>query len=154
MYINNILFSFPVSHKRISHAKMSLLTKLIRSFPCSTFVYPPVYPIIFACIVYSVNFVNFVCQSVHAVVSTRFDTFPHTLTRLLYAIYSESILKLRSFQKKKKKSTFYRSFCLNARLTLRVSVFRFYFCAFVLKSFIKKKTLNGKSFSNLLIEKL
>lgn len=123
----------------------------------------PLYPVIFACIVYSVNFVNFVCQSVHAVVSTRFDTFSHTLTRSLYTIYSESILKLYTFQKKKKERTrfiglsvflFFLFLMLDQLSLFLCSVFHFYFCAFVLKSFIKKKTLNGKSFSNLLIEKL
>lgn len=96
-------FQYPIYHKRISDAKMSLLTKLIRSFPNVPHSFIPLYPVIFVCIVYSVNFVNFVCQSVHAVVSTRFDTFPHTLTRSLYTIYSESILKLYTFQKKEKK---------------------------------------------------
>lgn len=114
----------------------------------------PLYPVIFACIVYSVNFVNFVCQSVHAVVSTRFDTFSHTLTRSLYTIYSESILKLYTFQKKKKKNTFYRTFCFpffsffNARPTISVSVLciSFLFLRLCVKIIYKKENFKWEKF--------
>lgn len=98
-------FQYPIYHKRISDAKMSLLTKLIRSFPNVPHSFIPLYPVIFVCIVYSVNFVNFVCQSVHAVVSTRFDTF-HINALIVYDLFRKHPQTIYVSKKRKKRTRF------------------------------------------------